>query len=52
VSNVAVTICVASQRVIPKVNVCFIIDPVQKLLDTPLYTDKKANSVSAVLRCR
>jgi hypothetical protein len=37
VSFAAVTLCVASQRVIPKVSVYFIIDSVRKLLDTPSY---------------
>jgi hypothetical protein len=34
VSFPAVTLCVASQRVIPKVSVHFVIDSVRKLLDT------------------
>jgi hypothetical protein len=33
----AITLCVASQRVIPKVRVYFVIDSVRKLLDTPSY---------------
>jgi hypothetical protein len=37
VSFAAITLYVASQRVIPKVRVYFVIDLVQKLLDTPLY---------------
>jgi len=37
VSFAAITLCVASQRVIPKVNVYFVIDSVRKLLDTPSY---------------
>jgi hypothetical protein len=37
VSCAAITLCVASQRVIPKVNVYFVIDSVRKLLDTPMY---------------
>jgi hypothetical protein len=37
VSFAAITLCVASQRVIPKVSVYFVIDSVRKLLDTPLY---------------
>jgi hypothetical protein len=37
VSLAATTFCVASQRVIPKVSVCFLIDSVRKLLDTPSY---------------
>jgi hypothetical protein len=34
VSFDATTLCVASQRVIPKVSVYFVIDSVRKLLDT------------------
>jgi hypothetical protein len=30
-------LCIASQRVIPKVNVYFVIHSVRKLLDTPSY---------------
>jgi hypothetical protein len=35
VSFAAITLCVASQRDIPKVSVYFVIDSVRKLLDTP-----------------
>jgi hypothetical protein len=35
VSFGTVTLCVASQRAIPKVSVCFVIDSVRKLLITP-----------------
>jgi hypothetical protein len=35
VSFAAITLCVASQRVIPKVSVNFVIGTVRKLLDTP-----------------
>jgi hypothetical protein len=35
VSFAAITLRVASQRVIPNVSVYFVIDPVRKLLDTP-----------------
>jgi hypothetical protein len=38
VSCAAISLCVASQRVIPKVSVYFVIDWVRKLLDTPSYT--------------
>jgi hypothetical protein len=38
VSFAAITICIASHRVIRKVSVYFLIDSVRKLLDTPLYT--------------
>jgi hypothetical protein len=34
VSFTAITLCVASQRVVPKVSVYFFIDSVRKLLDT------------------
>jgi hypothetical protein len=35
VSFAAITLCVASQRVIPKVSLYFVIDSVRKILDTP-----------------
>jgi hypothetical protein len=37
VNFAAITLCVVSQRVIPKVRVYFIIGAVRKLLDTPSY---------------
>jgi hypothetical protein len=37
VSFAAITLCVVSQRVIPKVSAYFIIDSVPKRLDTPSY---------------
>jgi hypothetical protein len=37
VSFAAITLCVTSQRVIPKVSVYFVIDSFRKLLDTPSY---------------
>jgi hypothetical protein len=37
VSFAAITLCVASQRVIPKVSVYFVIESVLKLLDTLSY---------------
>jgi hypothetical protein len=37
VSFAAITLCVASQRAVPKVGVYFVIDSVLKLLDTPSY---------------
>jgi hypothetical protein len=37
VSFAAITPCIASQRVISKVSVYFVIDSVRKLLDTPSY---------------
>jgi hypothetical protein len=37
VSFADITLCGASQRVIPKVSVYFVIDSVRKLLDTPSY---------------
>jgi len=38
VSSAAITLCVASQRVISKVSVYFVIGSVRKLLDKPSYT--------------
>jgi hypothetical protein len=38
VSFAAITLCVVSQRVIPKVSVYFVIDSVRELSDTPSYT--------------
>jgi len=40
VSFIAITICIASQRVTPNVRVHFVIDSVRKLLDTPSYAWK------------
>jgi hypothetical protein len=37
VNFVAITLFVAFERVIPKVRVYFVIDPVRKLLVTPSY---------------
>jgi len=37
VSFAVITLCVASQRAIPKVSVYFVIDSVRKLSDTPSY---------------
>jgi len=37
VSFATITLCVASQQVIPKVSVYFVIEAVRKLLDTPSY---------------
>jgi hypothetical protein len=37
VSFAAITLCVASQQVFIVGDVCFFIDSVRKLLDTPLY---------------
>jgi predicted transcriptional regulator len=37
VSFAAITLCVASQRVTPKVSVYFVIDSVRKVLDIPSY---------------
>jgi hypothetical protein len=37
VSFATITLCVASQRVVPKVSACFFIDSVRKRLDTPWY---------------
>jgi hypothetical protein len=38
VNFVAITLCVASQRIIRKVGVYFIMDSVRKRLDTPSYS--------------
>jgi hypothetical protein len=40
VSFAAITFCAASQRVFIFVSICFVIDSVRKLLDTPTYTDR------------
>jgi hypothetical protein len=37
VSFAAITLCVVSQRVIPKVSLYFVIDSGRKVLDTPSY---------------
>jgi hypothetical protein len=37
VSFAAITLCVASQRVVPKISLYFVIAPVRKVLDTPSY---------------
>jgi hypothetical protein len=47
VSFAAITLCVASQRVIPKVSVYFVIDSDRKLLDTPAYYEKNMFSVNS-----
>jgi hypothetical protein len=36
-NSAAITLCVSSQLVIPKVSIYFVIDSVRKLLDTPSY---------------
>jgi hypothetical protein len=46
VSFVAITLCVASQRVITKVSVYFVIDSVRKLLDTPSYINSPLSKSS------
>jgi hypothetical protein len=43
VSSVAITFCVASQRVIPKVSVYFVIDSVRKLSDKLSYIAEEVN---------
>jgi hypothetical protein len=37
VSFATITLCVASQKVVPKVSLYFVIDSVQRFLDTPSY---------------
>jgi hypothetical protein len=39
VSFATITLCIASQQVFIVVSVYFVIDLVQKLLDTPLYNE-------------
>jgi hypothetical protein len=43
----AITLCVASQRVIPKVSVYFVIDSVRKILDTPSYGIEHSTTLNA-----
>jgi hypothetical protein len=50
VSFVAITLCVASQRVF--VVVYFVIDSVRKLLDTPSYTLNPFNELRVCVRAR
>jgi hypothetical protein len=53
VSFATITLCVASQQVIPKVSTYFIIGSVQKLLDTPLYACHWwCLSIQSYLPCR
>jgi hypothetical protein len=51
VSFAAITLCVSSQRVIPKVSVYFVIDLVRKLLDTPSYTERQAQWRNFYVTC-
>jgi hypothetical protein len=37
VTFAVITLCVASERVVPKVSIYFFIDSVRKLLDPPSY---------------
>jgi hypothetical protein len=46
----AKTLCVSSQRVVPKVTIYFVIDSVPKLLDTPSYTRHIRNEPWVVSR--
>jgi hypothetical protein len=46
---VAITLCVASQRPMPKASIYFIIDSVRKLLDTPSYPGRIKNELSVIL---
>jgi hypothetical protein len=52
VSFAAITLCVASQRVIAKVSVNFVIDSVRKLLDTLSYDDHWSAYVISVTEGR
>jgi hypothetical protein len=45
VSFAAITLCVVSQWLIPKVSVYFVTDSLRKLLDTPLYMEPGAESL-------
>jgi len=45
-SFAAVTLCVASQQAIPKVSIYFIINSVQKLLNTPLYSQNICSALA------
>jgi hypothetical protein len=49
VSFAVLTPCVASQRVIPKVSVHFVIESVRKLLDTPSYSSPLTYPVSHLM---
>jgi hypothetical protein len=49
VSFVVITLCVISQRVIPKVSVHFLIDSVRKLLDTPSYILPRALEIPSCI---
>jgi hypothetical protein len=51
VSFAAIILCVASQRVIPKVRVYFFIESVRKLLDTPSYLRRGVPSCDTVWCC-
>jgi hypothetical protein len=44
VSFVAITLCVASQQVFIVISIYFIINSVQKLLDTPLCVHARAHT--------
>jgi hypothetical protein len=46
VSFAVITLCVASQRVIPKVSVYFVTGSVRKLLDTPSYVSYRVDKES------
>jgi len=46
-SFASITFCIASQRVIPKVRMYFVIDSVRELLDTPSY-EVRSNLGSSV----
>jgi hypothetical protein len=53
VTFVAITLCVASQLVIPKVSVYLVIDSVRKFLDTPSYlgkTVRKPNNIDEEIK--
>jgi hypothetical protein len=50
VSFAAITLSVASQRVIPNVSIYFVIDSVRKLLDTPSYDCTSPSFVKKLIK--
>jgi hypothetical protein len=50
VSFVAITLCVASQRVFIVVSVYFVIDSVRKILDTLINVLKKVNIARNIMK--
>jgi hypothetical protein len=50
VSFAAITLCVASQQVIPEASVYFIIELVRRILDTPSYVPPEHDAIKAYRR--